>query len=119
VGYAWVRDTTPGKDSTTEDEKWIEGIAEGKLAEREVVVDDLNWTAFTIFVNCATQWRIIPSFGGPPTYQGIEYSSLASVMDMLQIADRPTVFQRVHLMERGAISARLKIPLDDLIWPEI
>ena len=45
------------------------------------------WPAWECFVATWTQWRIVAGMGGV-FYEGIDYASLAAVMDMLGIAQR-------------------------------
>lgn len=117
MGYVWARESQPGRDGTAEDEQWIEGIAQGKIAHQEnTIVDEQNWEAFMLFLDCATQWRMITTFG-PPVHQGIEYASLYAVMQMRRTKNKAEMFARVKQFERGAVHARLGLPLEDLIWP--
>lgn len=121
MGYhwAWQAQQKVGKDSTTEDEQWIEGIEEGRKqleAEQVVIVDHENWEAYLVFLDCATQWRVAVTLG-PLLLLGIDYAALEAVMRMRRVKDKRDVFKRVQLLEQGAIFARSGRPLEQLIWP--
>lgn len=62
-----------------------------------------NWKALEIFMMCRTQWRVIAGMGGV-SYQGLDYTSLNSVIDRkVKPKQRERVFDDVLLIESGAL----------------
>jgi len=84
--------------------------------DHTVVVDYYNWEAFMVFADCGSQWRIIVPAMGEPMMTGLDYSSVAAVMQIMRTKNRAETFQRVRLIERGALAAFRGVQLDDLIW---
>lgn len=62
-----------------------------------------NWEALQIFNACASQWRHVSlgQNGSLPT--GIEYASLAAVMDIHRVMNRRDCLERVQIMENAAL----------------
>jgi len=71
------------------------------MMEQADVVDVLpeNWQAFEVFMACQTQWQ----YAGLGQAVGIQYAALESVMRMMAIEDMPETFQKVRLIEQGAL----------------
>ena len=63
-------------------------------------VDFYNWKAVTIFQACFTQWRIVSTMNGA-FYQGLDYSSVESVMRIFKVKKPSKTFMRVQFIERG------------------
>ena len=61
-----------------------------------------NCLAFEVFCSCSTQWR----FAGMSGVQtGLDYSAVESVMRMMNIEKTAETFQKVRLIEIGALNA--------------
>jgi hypothetical protein len=63
-------------------------------------VDYYNWKAVVVFQSCSTQWRLVSTMGGAVP-QGLDYSSVESVMRMMRIKNSCKTFMRVQYIERG------------------
>lgn len=72
-------------------------------APDHVVIWPDNAQAFTVFCDCATQWRYLTPVGAKPQPMGIERTALASTMQMLGIEDTRDTLQRVQHIEAGAL----------------
>ncbi len=79
---------------------------EGEIRDDTVWVFPRNWPAVMVFMAMKTQWRMVAGMNGN-TYQGLEYVSLAPVMEVLDIPKRKRadVFTRLQVMETAALSA--------------
>lgn len=74
------------------------------------MIDDDNWPAWLVFGACSTQWRLAPMGG----VQGLDYPALESVMRMMTVKNRPEMFHKVRLIERGALGRFRGDSLGDL-----
>lgn len=61
-----------------------------------------NLEAAELFEHATTQWVIVSGMGGAK-YQGLDYSKVESLMNMLGIVDRKVVLQQLRLMEAVAL----------------
>lgn len=63
-----------------------------------------NWDTVMFFIEVGTQWRLEMGMAGL-AYFGLEYRSVESVMNMLQIdlALRPDLFRGLRVMECAAL----------------
>lgn len=100
AGRYWFRPA--GIDGTIEDEE-ILGINLDDDEHRdgfEVYAE--NWQALMIFLDCETQWN-----HSPAGVTGLNYPALESVLRLQGIPKKkhPQLFQKVQLIERGAIQA--------------
>lgn len=75
-------------------------IIEKHCGVQSFEVDYYNWEAVLIFQGCATQWRIIATMGGA-IVQGLDYSSVESVMRIRKVKNPYKTFMRVQFIERG------------------
>ncbi len=79
---------------------------EGEIRNDTVWVFPKNWPALLVFLAMKTQWRVIASMNGN-VYQGLEYASIAPVMEILDIPkrQRADVFTRLQVMESAVLPA--------------
>ena len=61
-----------------------------------------NLQAFDVFCSSATQWRYAGMTG---VQTGLDYSAVESVMRMMGTEDTAETFQKVRLIEMGALNA--------------
>jgi len=75
-------------------------IIEKKCSTDLFEVDYYNWAALEVFQTCCTQWRVISGVAGAVP-QGLDYSSVESVMRILNVKDTKKTFQKLQYIERG------------------
>lgn len=61
-----------------------------------------NWPALELFLACATQWRLAGMEG---VRIGLDYPAVEAVMRITRVDDRPDAFQRLRVIETGALEA--------------
>ncbi|KER01515.1 DUF1799 domain-containing protein [Photorhabdus temperata] len=69
----------------------------GDIADDVEVWPDV-WESFLTFQALSTQWRV-----GAAGATGLDYNVLHSVMDLIGVNDRATVFNDIRVMEREAL----------------
>ncbi|MCW7764313.1 DUF1799 domain-containing protein [Photorhabdus luminescens] len=69
----------------------------GDIADDVEVWPDV-WDSFLTFQAMSTQWRV-----GATGATGLDYNVLHSVMDLIGVNDRATVFNDIRVMEREAL----------------
>jgi hypothetical protein len=81
----------------------------------DFVVDHDNWPAFLLFLDCHTQWIYV--VGDKLVRLGLDYSKVLSVMQMRGIKrkHRSEMFDRICLIERGALAGLNNIDLEKAI----
>lgn len=82
-------------------------------ADETMDVLEVNWTAVSVFIGAASQWRIAQIGGGLAgatlVWLGIDYAGLDALMRRRRIRD-PQIFEDVRLMEHAALAAFAGIP---------
>ena len=102
-----------GTDGTIEDRKYLPIPEDFEESKDDLIVDYENWEAFEVFINCSTQWRVIS--GMATVMQGLDYTSVESVMRMMGIKNKPEIFQKLRLIERGALAEMRGTQLEELL----
>ena len=76
---------------------------QGPADSGDVELSADEWQAWEVFRACETNWRVLIGIG-LVHYEGIEYASLAAVMDMLAVPKkrRRDVFWMVRVLEGEA-----------------
>jgi hypothetical protein len=87
--------------STDDAQEWLDGSE----IDEDCLVEEDNWKTLEVFLAMATQWRIIAGMSDA-TYQGLEYSTIPSVLAMTGIAqaDHAHIFHGLRVMESAALS---------------
>ncbi|XNS32350.1 DUF1799 domain-containing protein [Halomonas cupida] len=62
-----------------------------------------HWRALQVFLDCGTQWRLMPVGMGGVFFQGLDYSALEAVMRMHAVDDTAAMLRQVQAIERGAL----------------
>lgn len=74
----------------------LESVRAERNDEKFFEVLEENWDAVMVVSACGTQWERSPMSGQP---LGLKYSSVESVMRMLNVKDTTDTFWRVHVIE--------------------
>lgn len=61
-----------------------------------------NFQAIEVFAACATQWRYAGMTGA---CVGLDYPAVESIMRMMAVDDPRDTFERLRLIEEGALAA--------------
>jgi hypothetical protein len=61
-----------------------------------------NWRAAQLFLACGTQWEMEPVGLGCLFYQGLNYSKVRDVMEMMGITDQKEMLLDIRVMEAEA-----------------
>lgn len=115
--YSGVSLEPSGEDGTDEDAKYMQGMPVELLqadAVSDFVIDFENLEALEFFLGNATQWRVIS--GMKIVIQGLDYTSLLSVLALYKPKrkQRQRLFEKIQLLERGALHAIKGKPFEDL-----
>ena len=63
-----------------------------------------NEVPLRLFLDCETQWRLVPGMSGG-TWQGFDYAGVRAMLEVREVAHRKAVFEDLMLMERAALGA--------------
>lgn len=74
-----------------------------QIEDEEFEVWEENWEALQVFLALRTQWRLVASLSAV-VYQGLDYTSLNSVMDLFTVENKKSCFMNVQLIEAGALT---------------
>ena len=66
--------------------------------EKDFKVWPENWESFSLFMQCATQWRTRPS-----GIIGLDYVAVRAVMGWNRLEDEAACFRDIQIMEREAL----------------
>ena len=133
AGYVWGVATRPkkkqssGTDGIEEDKEMIppeiyaalKNEEKGAAVLDDFTVSDENWPAFSLFMDCQTQWNFAAGMGGLVRI-GMNYSQVRAVMQLngIKKKKRMKLIRKLRLIERGAMAALCgSVSLDDISPP--
>lgn len=101
IGRHWAKGA-PASDDAMRSDAAAFGLEmpEPEAPEQFPVLEE-NWEALEVFSMCDTQWRRAGMEAQPV---GLDYTAVEAVLRMQGVADTRDCFDRVRLIERGALA---------------
>lgn len=115
AGYTMARRSSQGRDGLDEDSE-IMNLPESMRSAISPQSPDLllrpeTATAFSIFQDCASQWRVVVGAGRT----GLDYTAVLSVCRLYGSEDRET-FDYIRALEIGTMRGYDNQTIDDLLY---
>jgi hypothetical protein len=60
--------------------------------------------AIEAFLEIAGQWRVLPRYGAPPHYLGLDYAAAEAGLRLAGVAVTPALWDEIRLIECGAMA---------------
>lgn len=79
--------------------------AGARVATREIGIWRENWSIVTAFAAISTQWIIVPMFGAPPHYAGLNYAGVAAGLAGHGFEQTPELWAGIQIMEHAMRAA--------------
>ena len=101
IGRHWAGGAQESDDAARSDAAAF-GLELPAMEEPEAMpVLEENWEALHVFAVCGTQWRRAGMEAQPV---GLDYTAVEAVLRMHQVADVRDCFERVRVIETGALA---------------